>query len=110
MKHLKEEDRLAATVYIINNDAAVVPRGSWFKTAEGKIIENLSFEGLESNDASRLKSYVHARLPQNKWNANLLTRQDYNYALDFLDTIDEDVPAGIRRYFKCNHFNNIILH
>ncbi|XP_034187436.2 radial spoke head protein 9 isoform X2 [Osmia lignaria lignaria] len=95
-KELKEEDRLAATVELIREDAAVVPRGAWFKCPDGDCIENLGFEGLTINDASYLKSYLHARPPQQKWNTNLLTRPDYNYALDFLDTIDLDVPPGIR--------------
>lgn len=94
VKHLKEEDRLAATVYLINNDSALVPRGAWMKTIEGKITENSSFLGLEPNDSKQLKSYLHARPPQNKWNTNLLTRKEYNYSFDFLDTIEEDIPAG----------------
>jgi radial spoke head protein 9 len=95
IKHLLEEDRLAATVYLINNDAAVVPRGSWLKTVDGQIIEHTSFRGLDPREASQLKSYVHARLPQNTWNTNLLSRPDYDYAFDFLDTLDEDTPSGI---------------
>lgn len=73
----------------------MVPRGAWFKTTDGKIVLNASFEGLESSESRQLKSYLHARPAQNKWNANLLTRQDYNLALDFLDTIAEDVPPGV---------------
>ncbi|XP_015436949.1 PREDICTED: radial spoke head protein 9 homolog [Dufourea novaeangliae] len=93
-KELKEEDRLAVTVDLIRENAAVIPRGAWFKCPNGDITENLSFEGLNSADATYLKSYLHARPPIQKWNTNLLTRPDYNYALDFLDTIDLDVPQG----------------
>lgn len=92
---MKEEDRLASTVELINEDAFIVPRGAWFKTPNGTIVNNLGFEGLTSTDARHLKSFLHARLPQQKWNTNLLTRPDYNYAIDFLDTIDNDVPEGI---------------
>ncbi|XP_014213362.1 radial spoke head protein 9 homolog [Copidosoma floridanum] len=94
VKYLKEEDRLAASVYLINYDVAVVPRGGWFKTTDGNVVLNPNFEGLTREEAGRLRSYVHARLPQNKWNANLLARQDYNLALDFLDTLEEDAPVG----------------
>lgn len=91
---------------MINNDAAIVPRGGWLKTVDGKVIENERFIGLKDNEAVQLKSYLHARLPQNKWNANLLTRPDYNYAFDFLDTIEEDVPAGkIHHQFTWNKQN-----
>ena len=59
-----------------------------------KIVENESFSGLETVDARSLKSYLHARLPQKKFNSNLLKRKDYNRAYDFLDTIEEDYPTG----------------
>lgn len=72
----------------------MVPRGSWYKNPNGDIKENVSFEGLTYDESDQLNSYLHARLPQRKWNTNLLTRPDYNYSLDFLDTINEDVPKG----------------
>lgn len=91
---LKEEDRLAATVELITEDAAIIPRGAWFKCPDNSVIENSNFEGLCATDAAYLMSYLHARPPKEKWNTNLLTRPDYNYALDFLDSIDMDVPQG----------------
>lgn len=97
-RELKEEDRLAATVELITEDAAVIPRGAWFKCPSGDVIENSSFEGLCASDASCFKSYLHARPPKEKWNTNLLSRADYNYALDFLDSIDMDVPQGKTRW------------
>ncbi|XP_015520175.1 radial spoke head protein 9 homolog [Neodiprion pinetum] len=93
-KELKEEDRLASLVDLINEDAFVVPRGAWFKAPNGEVIENPGFEGITLTEAQHLKSFLHGRLPQQKWNTNLLTRSDYNYAVDFLDTIDTDVPEG----------------
>jgi len=95
-KELKEEDRLAATVELIMMDAAVIPRGAWYKCSNGDVFENPSFSGLSVADASQLNSYLHARPPKEKWNTNLLTRPDYNYALDFLDSIDMDIPQGER--------------
>ncbi|KMQ92708.1 radial spoke head protein 9-like protein [Lasius niger] len=106
-KELKEEDRLAAVVESITEDATIIPRGAWFKCPNGDVIENPSFEGLCASDASHLKSYLHARSPKEKWNTNLLSRPDYNYALDFLDSIDMDVPRGIDRVnFELNHRKN----
>lgn len=91
---IKEEDRLSAILELIKDEAMIVPRGAWFKRPDGSVIENPTFSGLNFIEASDLKSYVHARPPLLKWNTNLLTRPDYNYALDFLDTIDLDVPLG----------------
>ncbi|XP_043480321.1 radial spoke head protein 9 homolog [Leptopilina heterotoma] len=93
-KELKEEDRLAAIVEQINEDAMIIPRGGWQKTVNGDIIENANFQGLSLNESEQLNFYQHARLPQRKWKTNLLTRHDYNYSLDFLDTIDADIPKG----------------
>ncbi|PSN37511.1 Radial spoke head protein 9 [Blattella germanica] len=89
---LKEEDRLAATVALINDEAAIVPRGALFKRPDGYVVQNLAFKGLTLNEAQKLTSYQHYRKPQQRWNTNLLTQQDYNYAIDFLDTIDIDIP------------------
>ncbi|XP_066598172.1 radial spoke head protein 9 homolog [Prorops nasuta] len=91
-KGLKEEDRLASTVQLINEDAAVIPRGGWFKCLNGDVIENSAFEGLNRANAAQLKFYLHARPPQKKWITNLLLMEDYNYATDFLDSLDWDVP------------------
>lgn len=94
VKKLKEEDRLSATVFFINQEASIVPRGALFKRSDGVIVENLSFEGLTSLEARELKSFLHFRKPEQKWNSNLLTRDDYNYAIDFLDSLDIDFPPG----------------
>lgn len=92
--NLKEEDRLAATIHLINFEVNIVPRGALYKRPDGVVVENLSFEGLDTLDAMEIKSYQHHRLPTEKWNINLLTREDYNYAIDFLDSIDMDIPTG----------------
>lgn len=91
---LKEEDRLASVVHQIIKEAGVVPRGALFKNPEGVVIENLSFEGLSTLDAREIKSFQHFHIPTRKVNTNLLTRDDYNYAIDFLDPLDIDIPEG----------------
>lgn len=93
-KQLKEEDRLAATVLFIMNEAAIVPRGALFKRPDGVVVENLSFEGLSALEAREFNSYLHYRLPTRKWNTNLFERDDYNYSMDFLDPLDIDIPEG----------------
>ncbi|XP_014600639.1 PREDICTED: radial spoke head protein 9 homolog [Polistes canadensis] len=109
-KELKEEDRLATIVETITEEAIIIPRGGWFKCPNGDIIENLAFEGLNEVDALNLKSYQHARPPQQKWNTNLLTRPDYDYAIDFLDTVDLDIPQGCWNLQLLMGSNLIILY
>ncbi|KAJ8934913.1 hypothetical protein NQ318_012463 [Aromia moschata] len=94
IRKLKEEDRLASTVHLITNESAVIPRGSLFRRPDGVIVENLSFEGLTTLDAREISSFLHLRPPTQKFNTNLLIRDDYNYAMDFLDPLDIDIPEG----------------
>lgn len=94
IEKLKEEDRLASVVHQITNEVGVLPRGAIYKTPEGIVIENIGFEGLPTLDAREYKSFQHFRPPSRKVNTNLLSRDDYNYALDFLDPIDIDIPEG----------------
>lgn len=94
VKKLKEEDRLAATIFLINEEARIVPRGALYHSPDNLVVENLTFEGLNALDARELQCYLHFRPPRQKWNTNLLTRKDYNYGLDCLDTINVDIPPG----------------
>ncbi|XP_054265450.1 radial spoke head protein 9 homolog [Macrosteles quadrilineatus] len=90
---LKEEDRLAATVQLISDEAAIVPRGGLFKQTDGTCVHSRAFEGIKLEDADSMCSFQHYRAPRHDYNTNLMIRCDYNYALDFLDTIDKDLPA-----------------
>ncbi|CAG9838095.1 unnamed protein product [Diabrotica balteata] len=93
-RKLKEEDRLASTVYLIMEESAVIPRAGIFRQPDGVVVNNLGFEGLQLLDAREWSSFLHLRVPTRKQNTNLLTRDDYNYATDFLDPIDNDIPEG----------------
>ncbi|CAG9858602.1 unnamed protein product [Phyllotreta striolata] len=94
LRKLKEEDRLAATVSLIFDEAGIIPRMGIFRRPDGMVINNTAFEGLKSIDAREWSSYLHFRVPTRKQNTNLLTSDDYNYATDFLDPIDMDIPEG----------------
>lgn len=109
IKKLKEEDRLSATIFFIMEEVAIVPRGGFFKRPDGVVVENLSFEGLSALEAREFKSYLHNRLPTRKWNTNLLERDDYNYAMDFLDPLDIDIPEGCWTFQFANGGTLILL-
>lgn len=91
---MKEENRLAATISNINDEAEICARGQLLKQPNGTIILNPNFYGLTGAEAKHLRSYLHIRPAQHRWNSNLLARQDYNYSMDFLDSIDQDIPKG----------------
>lgn len=91
---MKEENRITATISNICDEAEICARGQLLKQPDETIIINPNYYGLALSEAKLLKSYLHIRKPQHRWNTNLLTRQDYNYSMDFLDSIDLDIPNG----------------
>lgn len=93
-KEMKEESRLAATISNICDEAEVCARGQLIKQPNGCIVINPNYYGLSVLEAKQLKSYYHIRVAQQRWNTILLTRPDYNYSMDFLDSVDQDIPAG----------------
>ncbi|XP_049825961.1 radial spoke head protein 9 homolog [Aethina tumida] len=94
IRRLKEEDRLSATVYYLNHEAVLIPRGALFKRPDGVVVENRTFDGLTELESREIKSFLHYRPPTQMWNTNLLTRDDFTLAIDFLDSCDTDIPEG----------------
>ncbi|XP_063623961.1 radial spoke head protein 9 homolog [Cydia splendana] len=91
---ITEESRMAGTIANICDEAEICARGQLIKQPDGRVVINSNFYGLTGFEAQQLKSYLHIRPPQHQWNSNLLSRQDYNYSMDFLDSIDQDIPNG----------------
>jgi len=91
---IKEEDRLASAIAQIDEDVAIVPRGAYIKTPHGTVIRNRSFEGLQIQEAGKLSSYFHFREPVRLNEKSLLEKADLDKAIDFLDSIDDDIPKG----------------
>ncbi|KAM8717759.1 hypothetical protein ACLKA7_004459 [Drosophila subpalustris] len=91
---LKEEERLAAIVFIISEECAICPRGALYKMVDGRVIPNQMFRGLNDLQIDNLSYYQLYRLPRNDLKTNLSKRSDYNYAIDFLDTIDGVIPLS----------------
>jgi len=89
---LKEEDRLAAVVRLIDQDTSVVPRGSVLLTPTGEVTKNRLFEGLAINEAAKLSNYFHFREAQALNEKALITKTKLDKAIDFLDSIEQDQP------------------
>ena len=45
-------------------------------------------------ESSKFHNYVHFREPQNLQNKTLLERANFDRSIDFMDSIDEDIPKG----------------
>lgn len=94
MKKIKEDDRLACVVHMISQESAIVPRGIVYRQVSRCVTYNPCFRGLNHIDASLLKNFQLFRFPLNNRNYNLTKREDYNYQTDFLDTLDDVIPAN----------------
>ncbi|NXX96430.1 RSPH9 protein, partial [Centropus bengalensis] len=91
---VKEETRLIATIEEIDRAVAIVPRGAFIKTPLGSVHENRSFEGLSLTEAKELSSYFHFTEPVNLKNKTLLEKADLDPSIDFLDSLEHDIPQG----------------
>lgn len=91
---IKEEDRLAAVVAIIDDEVAVVPRAAYIKSPHGSVLKNRSFEGLSVMESGKLHNYFHFRDPIRLPQKSLLEKADLEKSIDFLDCIHEDIPKG----------------
>lgn len=91
---IKEEDRLAAIVFIISEECTICPRGALYKLIDGRVVPNQLFRGLGELQCEDLSYYQIFRLPRNDPKTNISKRCDYNYPVDFLDAIDTVHPKG----------------
>ncbi|XP_026983172.1 radial spoke head protein 9 homolog isoform X2 [Sagmatias obliquidens] len=89
---IKEETRLVSIIDQIDKAVAVIPRGALFKTPFGPIRVNRTFEGLSLSEAKKLSSYFHFREPAELKNKTLLEKADLDPSLDFMDSLEHDIP------------------
>uniref|UniRef100_H2Z829 Radial spoke head protein 9 homolog n=1 Tax=Ciona savignyi TaxID=51511 RepID=H2Z829_CIOSA len=91
---IKEEDRVSAIVATIDEEARIVPRAAYIKTPLGEVHKNRSFEGLSVTECGKLASFMHFREAQNIGNKSIKEKADLNPSIDFMDSIEEDIPKG----------------
>lgn len=80
-------------VRTITEECALVPRGAVIKRNDGINRLNPMFNGSKLSIATDINNYQLYRLPHNELNANLVKRPNYNFATDFLDTLDAIGPV-----------------
>ncbi|XP_053314549.1 radial spoke head protein 9 homolog [Spea bombifrons] len=92
--HVKEESRLVATIALIDKEAAVVPRGAFVKSPLGEVRINHCFRGLTASEAKKLSSFFHFTPTTSPPTKSLLEKADLTPSMDFLDSLEHDVPRG----------------
>ncbi|XP_035306282.1 radial spoke head protein 9 homolog isoform X2 [Cricetulus griseus] len=91
---IKEETRLVSIVDQIDKAVAIIPRGALFKTPFGATQVNRTFEGLHLSEIRKLSSYFHFREAIDLKNKTLLEKADLDPSLDFMDSLEYDIPKG----------------
>ncbi|KAM4695048.1 radial spoke head protein 9 homolog [Discoglossus pictus] len=92
--HIKEEARLTAIIARIDKVASVVPRGAFIKNPLGQVTINNCFRGLSVSEAKKLSSYFHFTPTINPKKKSLLEKADLDPSIDFLDSLEHDIPKG----------------
>ncbi|KAE8600135.1 hypothetical protein XENTR_v10013090 [Xenopus tropicalis] len=92
--HIKEEVRLTGTIAMIDREAAVAPRGAYIRNPLGQVIVNHSFRGLEVSEGKKLSSYFHFTPSLNPKKKSLLEKAALDPSIDFLDSLEHDIPRG----------------
>jgi len=91
---IKEEDRLSSVVAEIDEEVRIVPRQAYIKTPTGEVVCNRSFEGLSVAESAKLCNYMHFREATVLKTKTLLQRANLDKAIDFMDSLEEDIPRG----------------
>ncbi|XP_021005552.1 radial spoke head protein 9 homolog [Mus caroli] len=91
---IKEETRLVSIIDQIDKAVAIIPRGALFKNPFGVTHVNRTFEGLPLSEVRKLSSYFHFREAVDLKNKTLLEKSDLEPSLDFLDSLEYDIPRG----------------
>ncbi|XP_069743890.1 radial spoke head protein 9 homolog isoform X3 [Narcine bancroftii] len=96
---VKEEERLTATIELINREAAIIPRGAFIMTPRGEVHKNRSFEGLSVTEAGKLKSYLHFTKPITLKKKSVLMQANLEESIDFLNSLEDDELKELKQVF-----------
>lgn len=94
VRKVTEENRLAVTVYQVDQEVSVVPRGAFIKSPQGLVQVNRSFGGLSYSQAGKLVNFLHFTEAKNLKKKSMLEMADLNPVMDFMDVISDDIPKG----------------
>jgi radial spoke head protein 9 len=97
---VKESERLSWFIIDHDHNCRVVPRGAAILSSaavqqlgDSGVIACATFDGLDSDNAGKLTSYVHLRPQRRK--ASILESENSHVNIDFLDPISDDIPVGV---------------
>ncbi|ELR53235.1 Radial spoke head protein 9-like protein, partial [Bos mutus] len=104
LQKVNEGEKVFEEEVVIDKAVAVIPRGALFKTPFGPINVNRTFEGLSLSEAKKLSSYFHFREPVELKNKTLLEKAELDPSLDFMDSLEHDIPKGNSLWLLGGHW------
>jgi radial spoke head protein 9 len=103
-KNFTEADRLSYVVRHIEFDCSIIPVGSYKMIPLGEIRVNDNFRGLNENELTDLKNYLHFRPALTKEKVDLINRGEAVLEFNFLDDLSQDNKKSKENmYFICNY-------
>jgi radial spoke head protein 9 len=93
-KMVTELNRLSHVVHSIENNCAVVPRGSYKFTPLKETVRNEGFKGLNRDNAFALGSWQHFHPASQHDKVSIMQRDEAVYNNGFLDEIVADYPRS----------------
>jgi radial spoke head protein 9 len=84
-RNFTELDRLQLTVYAIENDCHIMPKGGIKLTDQHEVRRDNAFRGLDMPAACHLENYCHFRAVQDHLKRDGLEKDECVFKKDFLD-------------------------
>lgn len=106
---LKEQDRLQFTVYAIENDCHIIPKGSYKLTDQHEIHRNNAYRGMDIETALNSINYMHFRSAQDHVKKAGLEKDDCVFKMDFLDEACNQQHKGALTGIKAGTKQNVAL-
>ena len=108
-RNLTEVDRLQITVYAIENDCRIMPKGAVKLTDQHEVRVNNAFRGLSLEEALLVQNYVHFRKVQDHLKAQGLEKDDCVFKNDFLDEASNQKIRGTLSAQKVSSKGDTVL-
>ena len=108
-RNLIEQDRLQFTVFAIENDCHIIPKGSYKLTDQHEIHRNNAYRGMDVESALLPASYMHFRSAQDHVKKAGLEKDDCVFKTDFLDEASNQLFKGALTGVKAGTKQNVAL-
>mmetsp|Transcript_28676 Transcript_28676/g.55979 ORF Transcript_28676/g.55979 Transcript_28676/m.55979 type:complete len:306 (-) Transcript_28676:110-1027(-) len=103
-----EEERLACVVHEIDQSCSVVPFGAYLLQSDLQVVANPYYKGLPLAKGTDIKTYLHLRKPEIMPTKPVSELAGLSKTMDFLDSLNDDLPAGAWS-LKYDTPNNMII-